>query len=68
LGGLFKDNHRDAWLENGDRISMIYSGTTSVASHITKGDKNKNFFSAIGSSLKSFGRFVNANVNDDYKQ
>ena len=33
----FKDRHRELWTQNGDRISLIYSGTTSVASYITKG-------------------------------
>lgn len=47
---------------------MIYSGTASISSYITKGEKNKNFFSIVGSSFKSINRFYNANVNDEYKQ
>lgn len=56
------------WLDHGDRISLIYSGTESVSSYITRGDKNKNFFSLVSSSFKSLNRFYNASVNDDYKQ
>ena len=52
----------------GDRISLIYSGTTSVTSYITKGEKSKNFFSSLGSGFKSLNRYYNANVNDTYKQ
>jgi hypothetical protein len=68
LSKHFFESHREAWLNNGDRISLIYSGTESLSSYITKGEKNKNFFSLIGSSFKSINRFYNANVNDDYKQ
>lgn len=64
----FRDRHRELWTQNGDRISLIYSGTTSVASYITKGEKSKNFFSSIGSGIKSINRYYNANVNDNYKQ
>lgn len=52
----------------GDKISMIYSGTSSVSSYITKGEKSKNFFSTLGSGFKSINRYYNANVNDAYKQ
>ena len=64
----FRQKHRQAWLENGDRISIIYSGTTSVASYLTKGQKTNNIFNNIGNKLKSLNRLYNANINDTYKQ
>lgn len=64
----FKEKHRLAWLENGDRISIIYSGTTSVASYLTKGEKTNNIFNSLGNKLKSLNRLYNSNINDAYKQ
>ena len=32
----FKNNLIDLWVELGNRISMLYCGTESVANHVTK--------------------------------
>ena len=64
----FREKHRELWASMGDKISLIYSGTTSVASYLTKGEKSKNFFNSLGNGLKSLNRMYNANVNDNYKQ
>jgi len=55
------------WAELGDRISMIYCGTSSVATHLTKQEKNS-FFSFLKGGFRSINRYYNANVNDTSKQ
>jgi hypothetical protein len=46
---------------------MIYCGTSSIATHLTKQQKNT-FLSFLKGGLRSLNRFYNANVNDTFKQ
>ena len=55
------------WAEVGNRISTIYCGTESVATHLTKQEEGS-FFSFIKESFRSIGRYYHANVNDAFKQ
>jgi hypothetical protein len=55
------------WAELGDRISMMYCGTSSVATHLTKQEKNS-FLSRLKGGFRSLNRYYNANVNDSFKQ
>lgn len=55
------------WAEVGNKISTIYCGTESVATHLTKQEEGS-FFSFIKESFRSIGRYYHANVNDTFKQ
>ena len=63
----FMKNIVDIWAKIGNRVSQIYCGTESVATHLTK-KENNSFFSFFSSGLKSINRYYNANVNDSTKQ
>ena len=58
---------RALWGDNGNSLSVQYSGTESTTSGITK-DGKEGIFSAISSGLKSVNRFFINNFGDDYKQ
>ena len=55
------------WVEVGNRISMIYCGTESVAAHLTK-EEESSFFSFLTGGFRSFNRYLNASLNDSDKQ
>jgi hypothetical protein len=57
----------EAWVELGDRVSMLYCGTLSIASHLTKQEETS-FFSFLTGGVKSINRYYNAAVNDGAKQ
>lgn len=57
----------EAWVELGDRVSMLYCGTLSIASHLTKQEETS-FFSFLTGGVKSINRYYNAAVNDSAKQ
>lgn len=55
------------WTKIGNRISEIYCGTGSIASHLTK-KKNNSFKTFLGGALISINRYINANTTDVFKQ
>ena len=55
------------WANIGDKISKIYCGTSSVASHIIK-KENSTVFNFLGGAFKSLNRYINANMSDIFKQ
>jgi hypothetical protein len=57
----------EIWTSLGDRISMIYCGTESVATHMVK-KENNSFFSFLSGGIKSINRYYNASVQDPFKQ
>lgn len=57
----------EVWVDLGNRISMIYCGTESIASHLIKKEESS-FFSFFTGGIKSINRYYNANVNDGMKQ
>jgi hypothetical protein len=58
---------KNIWADNGDMLSIQYTGTSSTISAITRGEK-QGLRTLISQSLKSIGRFYNANLNDKAKQ
>ena len=70
---LGEDSHpivnkfRLLWADNGNYLSLQYSGTESTTSTITK-DGKEGLLGAISSSFKSVNRFFINNFGDDYKQ
>ncbi len=63
----FYNHVTDIWAKLGDKISMIYCGTESMATHLTK-KQNNSFMSFLTGGFKSINRYYNANVNDGFKQ
>ena len=63
LAKVFKNQ----WADNGDLLSLQYTGTSSTISAITRGEK-QGLRTLISQSLKSIGRFYNANLIDAAKQ
>ena len=55
------------WAVLGDRISKIYCGTSSVATHMTK-KENNSFLSALGGAFTSINRYIHASTSDQFKQ
>lgn len=58
---------KDLWVDNGNSLSILYSGTESTTAGITKEGK-EGFLSSISSRLKSMNRFIKNNFADDHKQ
>lgn len=58
---------KNQWADNGDMLSLQYTGTSSTISSITRGEK-QGIRTMISQSFKSIGRFYNANLNDKAKQ
>lgn len=67
LGKDYREAVVELWAELGDRISMIYCGTESVATHLTKQESNS-FFSFLTGGFRSINRYYNASVSDPPKQ
>ncbi len=63
----FAVKFRLLWSDNGNNLSVQYSGTESTTSGITK-DGKEGFLGAISSGLKSVNRFFINNFGDDFKQ
>lgn len=55
------------WADNGDYLSLQYTGTGSTISSVTRTDK-QGFRALIKQGLTSIERFYNANMEDDTKQ
>lgn len=57
----------DLWAVLGDKISKIYCGTSSVATHMTK-KENNSILSALGGAFTSINRYIHASTSDQFKQ
>ena len=55
------------WAALGDKVSKIYCGTSSVATHMTK-KENNSLLSTLGGAFTSFNRYLNASHSDLFKQ
>jgi hypothetical protein len=55
------------WAALGDKISRIYCGTGSVATHMTK-KENNTLLNTLGGAFTSFNRYINASHSDFFKQ
>ena len=63
----FKENFKDIWAKNGDKISIQYSGTASTITTVTKtGGHNLKGF--IQHSIATVSRLYQGNFEDDFKQ
>ena len=58
---------KNLWADNGDYLSLQYTGTGSTISSVTR-DGKQGFKGMISHGLKSIGRFYNANVEDAARQ
>lgn len=58
---------KNQWADNGDMLSLQYTGTSSTISSITRGEK-QGIKTILSQSFKSINRFYNANLNDAAKQ
>ena len=63
LGKKYNQAVIDIWADLGNQISVIYSGTESVATHLTKQEESS-FFSFIKEGFKSVSRLYQSSVND----
>lgn len=54
------------WADNGNVLSIQYTGTVSTTFSITKTGK-KGIFDSISSSLTSVNRFLNKTISDSFK-
>lgn len=63
LGKVFKN----IWADNGDALSMQYTGTGSTISSVTR-EGRQGFKGMISHGIKTIGRFYNANVEDASRQ
>lgn len=64
---ILSESFRNLWVENGNSLSVLYSGTESTTAGITK-DGKEGFLSSIASRLNSMNRFIKNNFADDHKQ
>jgi len=55
------------WKNNGDSLSLQYTGTESTSAGLTNGEK-EGILNTMNSMITSFGRFVVNNFKDDFKQ
>mmetsp|Transcript_32059 Transcript_32059/g.31779 ORF Transcript_32059/g.31779 Transcript_32059/m.31779 type:complete len:151 (+) Transcript_32059:1123-1575(+) len=63
----FVKSFKHLWADNGDILSMQYTGTGSTISSVTREGK-QGIKGLISSGIKSIGRFYNANVQDAVRQ
>jgi hypothetical protein len=66
-GQILIDAFRKLWVDNGNSLSILYSGTESTTAGITRAGK-EGFLSSIASRFNSMNRFYNNNFKDNYKQ
>jgi len=66
-GQRLNNAFRNLWVENGNSLSILYSGTESTTAGITRAGK-EGFLSSITSRLNSMNRFIKNNFKDDHKQ
>lgn len=60
-------NFKNLWADNGDALSIHYTGTGSVISEVTRLGK-RSFFGLIDHGLKSLNRYYNGSFEDKLKQ
>jgi len=60
-------NFKNIWADNGDFLSIHYTGTGSVISEVTRLGK-RSFFGLIDHGLKTLNRYYNGSVEDKLKQ
>lgn len=63
----FKDL-RSLWANNGDAISIVYSGTGATTSSVTRKGQKSSIGSIIDHGFKTLNRLYLNNFDDDYKQ
>ena len=63
----FIKEFREVWADNGDIISLIYAGTGSTTSSVTRNGKNTNLFAFVDHGLKSINRYFQNNISDNFK-
>lgn len=63
----FLIGYKNVWADNGDILSMHYTGTGSVISNVTRVGK-RSMMGKIDHSMKSISRFYNGNFEDKAKQ
>jgi hypothetical protein len=63
----FTQAFKNQWADNGDKLSLQYTGTGSTISSITRTDSH-GFSALIRQGFTSLERFYNANVEDSVKQ
>lgn len=63
----FVKTFKHLWADNGDIVSMQYTGTGSTISSVTR-DGKQGIKGLISQGLKSIGRFYNANMEDATRQ
>ena len=63
----FMTAFKNQWADNGDSLSIQYTGTGSTISSITR-EGSTGIRGLISQSITSIGRFYYANVSDDTKQ
>lgn len=60
-------NFKNLWADNGDALSIHYTGTGSVISEVTRLGK-RSFFGLIDHGLKTINRYYNGSFEDKLKQ
>lgn len=60
-------NLRNIWADNGDMISIHYTGTPSTHTNILRSGK-RNFAGSVAHTFVSINRFIKQNMTDSYKQ
>ena len=63
----FKENIKDIWADNGDKISIQYAGTASTITTVTK-TGGHNLMGFIQHSIATVSRIYQGNFEDDFKQ
>ena len=63
----FKENLKDIWADNGDKISIQYAGTASTITTVTK-TGGHNFMGFIQHGIATVSRIYQGNFEDDFKQ
>ena len=63
----FKENFKDIWAENGDRISIQYAGTASTITTVTK-TGGHNLKGIITHGVATVSRFYQGTFEDQFKQ
>ena len=66
-GKAFSAKFRSLWSDNGNHLSIQYSGTDSTTSAITK-DGKSGILGSISSGISSVGRFFKNNFGDELRQ
>lgn len=58
---------RNIWADNGDMISIHYTGTASTHTNILRSGK-RDFMGSVTHTFVSINRFYKQNMTDSYKQ